>query len=113
MVADLRADACRPRPALDHGIGIRLWQRRAGQLPRAPAHRAKQRPLRVARQARAIEVGVQESFEGVVARLDNNPDWDEVTEVIKRSYRLTAPKRLVALLAAANHQTIDGSEQPS
>jgi predicted DNA-binding protein (MmcQ/YjbR family) len=31
-------------------------------------------------------------------RLDAGPDWDEVAEVVRRSYRLIAPKRLVALL---------------
>lgn len=31
-------------------------------------------------------------------RLDNDPDWDEVTRVIRRSYRLIAPKRLAALI---------------
>ncbi len=32
-------------------------------------------------------------------RLDSNPDWDEVATVVKRSYRLIAPKRLAALIA--------------
>ena len=32
-------------------------------------------------------------------RLDSNPDWDEVAAVVKRSYRLIAPKRLAALIA--------------
>ncbi|HTE36404.1 MAG TPA: MmcQ/YjbR family DNA-binding protein [Reyranella sp.] len=27
-------------------------------------------------------------------RLDDKPDWDEVTALVKRSYRLTAPKKL-------------------
>ncbi|BCP54774.1 phosphoribosylglycinamide formyltransferase [Kaistia sp. 32K] len=27
-------------------------------------------------------------------RLDNDPDWQEVSELIRRSYRLIAPKRL-------------------
>ncbi len=31
-------------------------------------------------------------------RLDNDPDWDEVTRLIKRSYKLIAPKRLAALI---------------
>lgn len=31
-------------------------------------------------------------------RLDKDPDWDEVAKVIKRSYRLIAPKRLAALI---------------
>ena len=34
----------------------------------------------------------------VGVRLDNDPDWDEVAEIVRRSYRLTAPKKLVALL---------------
>lgn len=32
----------------------------------------------------------------VGVRLDNNPDWSEVAVVIKRSYKLIAPKRLAA-----------------
>jgi predicted DNA-binding protein (MmcQ/YjbR family) len=32
-------------------------------------------------------------------RLDNAPDWDEVAVVVKRSYKLIAPKKLVALVA--------------
>jgi predicted DNA-binding protein (MmcQ/YjbR family) len=31
-------------------------------------------------------------------RLDNDPDWTEVAAVVKRSYRLIAPKRLAALV---------------
>lgn len=31
-------------------------------------------------------------------RLDNGPDWDEVAFVVKRSYRLIAPKRLAVLV---------------
>ena len=31
-------------------------------------------------------------------RLDRKPDWDEVTKVVRRSYRLTAPKKLAALV---------------
>ncbi len=27
-------------------------------------------------------------------RLDDDPDWDEVTALVRRSYRLIAPKRL-------------------
>lgn len=29
-------------------------------------------------------------------RLDGDPDWDEVADLVRRSYRLTAPKRLVS-----------------
>jgi predicted DNA-binding protein (MmcQ/YjbR family) len=35
-------------------------------------------------------------------RLDRGPDWREVAAVVQRSYRLTAPKRLVALIAESN-----------
>lgn len=31
-------------------------------------------------------------------RLDENPTWDEVAELVRRSYRLIAPKRLATLL---------------
>jgi predicted DNA-binding protein (MmcQ/YjbR family) len=31
-------------------------------------------------------------------RLDNGPDWSEVAEVVRRSYRLIAPKRLASRL---------------
>jgi predicted DNA-binding protein (MmcQ/YjbR family) len=34
----------------------------------------------------------------VGARLDTGQDWDELAELIEESYRLIAPKRLVALL---------------
>ena len=34
-------------------------------------------------------------------RLDNNQDWEEAAELVKRSYRLIAPKRLAVLPAAA------------
>jgi hypothetical protein len=32
-------------------------------------------------------------------RLDRGTDWDEVAVLIRRSYRMTAPKRLAALVA--------------
>jgi predicted DNA-binding protein (MmcQ/YjbR family) len=31
-------------------------------------------------------------------RLDRAPDWDEAALLVRRSYRLTAPKRLAALI---------------
>jgi predicted DNA-binding protein (MmcQ/YjbR family) len=31
-------------------------------------------------------------------RLDGDPDWGEVAAVVRRSYRLVAPKRLAALV---------------
>ena len=34
----------------------------------------------------------------VGVRLDNGPDWDEVAAMVRRSYRLTAPKRLAVLV---------------
>lgn len=33
-------------------------------------------------------------------RLDDGPDWDEVAALVRRSYRLIAPKRLAALVPA-------------
>lgn len=36
----------------------------------------------------------QKGWVGV--RLDRDPDWDEVAELVRRSYRLIAPKRLAA-----------------
>lgn len=30
-------------------------------------------------------------------RLDDGPDWDEIALLVRRSYRLTAPKQLAAL----------------
>jgi hypothetical protein len=33
-------------------------------------------------------------------RLDIEPDWDEVADVVDEAYRKVAPKRLVALLDA-------------
>ena len=34
----------------------------------------------------------------VGVRLDDGPDWDEVAGLVRRSYRLAAPKRLAALV---------------
>jgi hypothetical protein len=34
----------------------------------------------------------------VGVRLDRDPDWDEIADLIEDAYRVTAPKRLVALL---------------
>jgi hypothetical protein len=34
----------------------------------------------------------------VGVRLDSTPDWEEVAALVKRSYRLIAPKRLAALI---------------
>ena len=31
-------------------------------------------------------------------RLDDDPDWDEVAAIVRRSFRLIAPKRLAALV---------------
>jgi predicted DNA-binding protein (MmcQ/YjbR family) len=33
-------------------------------------------------------------------RLDGRPDWGEIAEIAEESYRMTAPKRLAALLDA-------------
>ncbi len=34
-------------------------------------------------------------------RLDRDPDWREVAKLVERSYRLIAPKRLIALIGSA------------
>lgn len=34
----------------------------------------------------------------VGVRLDGKPDWDEVTALVRRSYRLIAPKQLAGLI---------------
>jgi hypothetical protein len=34
-------------------------------------------------------------------RLDGAPDWDELADLVEESYRMTAPKRLIAELDAA------------
>lgn len=34
----------------------------------------------------------------VGVRLDDGPDWDEVGRLVRRSYRLTAPRKLGALV---------------
>ncbi len=31
-------------------------------------------------------------------RLDDGPDWEEVAGLVRRSYRLVAPKRLATLV---------------
>src|SRR5829696_4569951 len=41
VIADPGPEARRPRPALDHGVGVRLRQGRTGQPSRAPANGAK------------------------------------------------------------------------
>lgn len=33
-------------------------------------------------------------------RLDRDPDWNEVASLVRRSYRLIAPKRLIMLLTS-------------
>ncbi len=35
---------------------------------------------------------------GIGVRLDREPDWDEIARLVARSYRMTAPKRLAALV---------------
>src|SRR3954470_21543656 len=41
VIADPSPNACRLRPALDHGVSVRLRQGRAGQQTRAPAKGAE------------------------------------------------------------------------
>jgi predicted DNA-binding protein (MmcQ/YjbR family) len=33
-------------------------------------------------------------------RLDGKPDWDEIAALVKRSYRMTAPKKVAGLIGA-------------
>jgi hypothetical protein len=33
-------------------------------------------------------------------RIDNDPDWDEVAQIVSDAYRVVAPKKLIALLDA-------------
>jgi hypothetical protein len=32
-------------------------------------------------------------------RLEGEPDWDEIADLVRDAYRMTAPKRLLALIA--------------
>jgi predicted DNA-binding protein (MmcQ/YjbR family) len=36
-------------------------------------------------------------------RLDDRPDWGEVAVIVRRSYRLIAPKRLAVVIGARVH----------
>ena len=50
VIADLGRDAGRPRPPLNHRIGVRLGQGSRRQRVRASADRPKQRSFRIARE---------------------------------------------------------------
>ena len=43
-------------------------------------------------------------------KLDDDLDWDEISELIENSYRMTAPKRLVATLGVVVDGDADGGE---
>jgi len=59
MVPDFGRDLCCPRAPLNHRVGVRLGQGVAGELAgRAPVGLEQQR-LRIAREARAVDVGVK------------------------------------------------------
>ena len=45
----------------------------------------------------------------VGVRLDDGPDWDEVAGLVRRSYRLVAPKRLAALVEGDGQRDARGS----
>jgi hypothetical protein len=68
MITDLGGDVGRPRPPLDHCIGVRLGQGIAGELPGRPIVALEQKRLRIAREPRAVDILVQIGFEIVVAR---------------------------------------------
>jgi len=42
----------------------------------------------------------------VGVRIDNDPDWDEVAELVRDAYRQVAPKTLVARLDADGSRTL-------
>src|SRR4051812_19188346 len=67
VVADRGGDAGGGGAAADHGVGVGLRQGRAGELAGAAADGAEQRPLRVAAQAGAVEVGGEVVIKVVVA----------------------------------------------
>ena len=41
----------------------------------------------------------------VGVRLEGEPDWEEVARIVKRSYRLVAPKRLAAFVDAERKES--------
>ncbi len=57
VVAEPGCDAGRGGAPTDHRIGVRLRQHRAGELAGAAADRAEQRPLGIAAQCGAAEIG--------------------------------------------------------
>ena len=67
VIADFRPDIGRCRAAADHGVGIGLGKRRRRQRIRAAADRPKQRPLRIAGEAAAVDIGVKVGLKIVVA----------------------------------------------
>ena len=67
MVAGLRVDPGRDRPARDHLIGIGLGQGCSGQPISAPPDRAEQRPPRVRVQPAPVDIGVEVGLEVMVA----------------------------------------------
>jgi len=66
-VADLGRDAGRSRAPTDHRVGVCLGQGRRRQRVGASADRPKQRPLRIAREPAAVDIGMEVSLEVVVA----------------------------------------------
>lgn len=68
VVADFRPYAGRGRAPANHGIGVRLGQRRAGKRPGAASDCAEQRSLRIILDAGAGQILMQIDFEVMVAR---------------------------------------------
>ncbi len=46
-------------------------------------------------------------------RLDRRPDWDEIADLVRRSYRLIAPKRLAVLIEEPSDGGSTRGETPS
>ena len=68
VIADLGRDLGRPRSPLDHRIGVCLGKGIAGEPAERTAVGLKQQRLRIAREARAVDIRVQIGFEIVMAR---------------------------------------------
>lgn len=68
VVANGRRDAGYCRTPAHHRVGVRLRQVRGTQLPGAARDRAKEWPLRLVREAGAVEIRMQVRLERVVTR---------------------------------------------
>jgi hypothetical protein len=67
VITDLGGDAGGGGAAADHGVGVGLGQGRGAQHPPPPLYGPKQRPLGIAAQSAAVQIGVQVGLQGMVA----------------------------------------------